>query len=227
MDRKTSLINTLKWYDHLVNKLRIRYMVCTRDYYYIELDCETSTKMCKKIKQELEKKCDKKHRFQVVTLSIQGHKDTSNKDFLHRNALIVDHKKKEFERFEPNGSMPYDSTIDEILNTDFRTDFGLHGYIYIKPEDYCPRLGPQKTLRGTKLVSSCSIWALWYIEQRLSNPDKDKYDIVDEVLSHGPEYTMQIVENYIEELNDLNIIVNMPLQLQAYKTHLKEKRNKK
>lgn len=83
MDRKPSLINTMKWYDHLVNKLRVKYMTCTRDYYYIELDCEASSKTCKKVKQELEKKCEKKHRFQVVTLSIQGHKDTSNKNFQH------------------------------------------------------------------------------------------------------------------------------------------------
>lgn len=225
MDRKTSLLNTMKWYDHVVNELRIRYMTCTRDYYYIELDC-VSTKECKKKKQELEKKCEKKHRFQVVTLSIQGHKESNgtSKDFQHRNALIVDHKTKEYERFEPNGSMPYDSFIDDILDTDFRRDFELDGYTYIKPIDFCPKLGPQQQLRGTKLISSCVIWSLWYIEERLSDPDRSRQDIVETVVNKGPEYAIKIVEDYIEKLNKLNIIVNVPLQLQAYNDHVKVKK---
>jgi hypothetical protein len=207
----------MKWYEHIVNKLRVKYMTCTRDYYYIELDCESVSKTCKKVKQELEKKCEKKHRFQVITLSIQGHKDKSNKDFQHRNALIVDHKKKEFERFEPNGSMPYDSTIDGILDTDFRNDFGLEGYSYIKPLDFCPKIGPQQKLRGTKMISSCIIWSLWYIEQRLSNPEKERFKIVEEVIEGGKEYALKTVEDYIERMNELDIIVNVPLQLQVYK----------
>lgn len=65
------------------------------------------------------------------------------------------------------------------------------------------------------------------MEQRLSNPEKGRDTIVNEVIAEGPEHAMKIVEVYIDELNDLNIIVNVPLQLQAYKEHVKEQKHKK
>lgn len=85
MDRKTSLLNTKKWYDYIINKLHMKNKVCARDYYYIELDCEGNKTQCKMKKSEKERTCKLNVRYHIVTVSIHG--EGLKKDFNHRNAI--------------------------------------------------------------------------------------------------------------------------------------------
>lgn len=89
--------------------------------------------------------------------------------------------------------------------------------------DFCPRVGPQQMLKGTKLISSCVIWSLWYIEQRLTNLEETREDIIDKVVSKDSKFATRIVEDYIEKLNEMDILVNVNLQLTSYREHKKEK----
>lgn len=221
MDRKTSLLNTKKWYDYIINKLHMKNKVCARDYYYIELDCDGNRTQCKLRKREKERTCKLNVRYHIVTLSIHG--EGLKKDFNHRNTIVIDNVRKEYERFEPNGHMPYDAIIDNIMENDFRGDFALKDYRYIPSIDFCPRVGPQQMLKGTKLINSCVIWSLWYIEQRLTNLDETRKDIIEKVVSKDSKFATKIVEDYIEKLNEMDILVNVNLQLTSYREHKKEK----
>jgi hypothetical protein len=100
----------LKW---LQEKFKYRHDICANHHFKININCKeglikdsTSPLVVCKKKTEFMKgnaRCTKEHRFSIVNLSIST--DMKNKDAKHANAVIIDHYRKEYERFEPNGSL--------------------------------------------------------------------------------------------------------------------------
>jgi hypothetical protein len=88
----------------------------------------------------------------------------------------------------------------------------LIDYTFIKPNDFCPKKGPQTKLKGTKLSGSCIVWSMWYTEQRLLHPDKEKSKIINEILEKSDQDAYKLIEKYIKRLNKEKIIVNDIIQ---------------
>lgn len=123
------------------------------------------------------RKCiDKKAQFIIIPLGIEMKEGT------HANYLIYDIEKHTVERFEPHGaSVPpglnYNpNLLDEILENRFIiVDPAIK---YIKPKDFLPKIGFQlmdiyenKKKKIGDPGGFCALWAIWYVDMRLTNRD--------------------------------------------------------
>jgi hypothetical protein len=107
------------------------------------------------------------------------------------NAFVVDMKNHTVERFEPWGKY---SDMDIIMDSWFRHWAKEHQLVYIAPTDFCPKEGPQLLQErynsaatdpngfASRYSRSCSVWSLWYMDQRLRNPDVMPRQIITNML---------------------------------------------
>jgi DNA-binding protein HU-beta len=200
--------NSINWIETIIKRNEVK-NVCVGNIAIIHLDC---TRTCKKLSIEHTTKCNKKARYDAVILSIRTLKALGKRSG-HRNAVLVDHGMKTYERFEPYGSYSsIDDVVDFAMEHDFRDIFNLHNYTYIPPSNFCPRLGPQKYVKGTHFSKTCAFWSLWYLEERLINPDKSQSQILQELLKHfdqnGPNYAVDFIQSYIDKLNRHNVYIH-------------------
>lgn len=142
----------------------------------------------------------------MLTINVQKKGRVSH----HRNAVLVDHAERTYERFEPHGGN--ESRYDDVMEREFREIFGLHGYTYIPPSSFCPSFGPQKYVKGSYYSGTCVFWSLWYLEQRLVHPDKTQSQILDELLTQfkekGQEYAVEFIKDYIDKINQHKIYIH-------------------
>jgi hypothetical protein len=123
-------------------------------------------------------KCENK-RFIVMPFIM-----SCSRNSVHVNLLIYDSKNKSMERFEPNGSMSnpcYNVGIDMNIQKIFSRKFGKNFiHQYYKPLDFCPEINFQKIAysedEGGKF---CGVWASWYADLRLLNPDINRKELVE------------------------------------------------
>lgn len=110
----------------------------------------------------------------------------------HTNALIIDRERREYERFEPHGhflaSPEEDRKVNYVLenNKDLKGAFGLHGYRYISPFDFCPSRGPQilsKEKECPDVRGFCPTWSLYYMLQRILNPRWSREAVLKHVMT--------------------------------------------
>ena len=98
----------------------------------------------------------------------------------HYNALLVDHRRKLVQRFEPHGSRFYGPEgttdfIDTIAPIALARLFP--GYRYEGPSSTCPTLGPQSMSAETEGIPGgeeggyCVCWAFLFIILRMLNPN--------------------------------------------------------
>lgn len=118
---------------------------------------------------------EKINRFLIIPLGIEINEQS------HSGIIIYDKKKKIIERFEPSGccnpsGFNYNPTyLDNLLQNKFIL---LDNKIeYLSPEKYQPLVGFQKLgLYGKKTRIGdpngyCSVWSIWWAEQKLKNPE--------------------------------------------------------
>lgn len=132
-----------------------------------------------------------KSRFVILGLYINGLVLTESA--VHRNYLIIDKTKKTLERFEPNGlggnnilTRVYGiEALDEVLSNSTRE----HGYQYIPPQDFCPRIGPQllehyqnEAGERSDLGGFCTFWSIWYADRRLKYPDIPPKELIEKLI---------------------------------------------
>jgi ankyrin repeat protein len=130
-------------------------------------------------------KCNenKNIRFIVVPLGIEMREGS------HANYLLYDKNTKEIERFEPHGSTTppgfnYNpNLLDDILENKFY-EFNEE-LKYIRPKDYLPKVGFQlldvyetKKKRIGDPSGFCALWALWYVDMRISHKNISRNDLV-------------------------------------------------
>jgi glutaredoxin len=105
----------------------------------------------------------------------------------HSNFLIYDKSSLSLERFEPHGAYGYDTT--ECLNSQLM-DISIKELfeIYLQkpitfyiPVQFCPIEGYQtiQEMENLSKVGFCSAWSIWYADLRLSNPDKERREVID------------------------------------------------
>lgn len=163
--------------------------------------------------------CASNHRFSIINLSINS--NLVGKDGLHANAIIVDHVRKEYERFEPRGALPEprESIVNDIMDKEFRAYFSLQGYTYISPSSFCPLVGrierkkkksklsmakpygPQSWAKKGDVKGTCIFWSLYYIEQRLLHPELSRNDFMHLLMQKTPEDLTRIIRNFIVKIH--------------------------
>ena len=225
-----SVENSIIWLNNIISRNNLQ-NICVGNAAVLHLNCHF---FCVKQKLEVVAKCDTNLRYHAVMLSIHRQKHDGEHG-RHRNAVLVDNELKTFERFEPNGSFSeLDEVVDSVMELEFREKFMLEGYTYIPPNHYCPRFGPQKHVKGTNLSGTCIFWSLWYVEQRLLNPEKSQSDIVNELLRRfdelGPDYAVDFIQSYIDKINRQNVYLHGKYSTPNYtqpKAQVKTKRTSK
>jgi len=126
-------------------------------------------------------------RFFIVPIGIEL--NINDNLYYHSNSLIFDFQNMEVERFEPYGcdSPPdfnykpnlLDNALINILD-DNHLDFK-----YIPPHDYLSKIGFQKKeiseLKNDYIGDPdgfCSLWCIWWIDIRITNPDIIRTNLV-------------------------------------------------
>ena len=147
-------------------------------------------------------------RFALVFLTLVF--DTT----LHANLLLYDFKNMTIERFEPYGNYNVVSPIlDDILEEELTWSTGLK---YIRPGDYLPIAGFQtisdeNNVRNQKagdFGGFCLAWCLWYLENRLKNPEVSPKTLVEKLINMMSRMDIKFVEyirNYSTKINEKRI----------------------
>ena len=112
----------------------------------------------------------------------------------HANYILFDKKQKTLERFESFGKVDssclanpkMDKKIEELFKENLKnTEY--ENFTYKKPLSFLPEDNVQtiqeeesrwKNVRGKNPVGFCSVWSLWYIDLRTSNPDADPLTLI-------------------------------------------------
>lgn len=205
---KESVENSIYWIETIIKRNQLS-NVCTGNAAVIHLDC---TKSCEQEYFRHTTNCNNDARYDAVMLSIYKVKALGKKSG-HRNAVLVDHSLRTYERFEPHGSSSsHDNVLDHFMEKDFRVAFKLDKYTYIPPSNFCPSFGPQKYVSGTHFSGTCIFWSLWYLEQRLMNPEKEQSQILKELINHfeknGPDYAVSFIKSYVDKINRQNVYIH-------------------
>ena len=111
----------------------------------------------------------------------------------HSNFLIYDSKRKELERFEPNGFISdncfnppnLEEKLADLLNSNVQVDMVKKVYA---PLSFCPRISFQSLQHREreKQIGDpggfCAAWIMWYADTRLENPNKTRKQVVEMAL---------------------------------------------
>ncbi len=162
--------------------------------------------------------------FLIIPLGI----DTSNGS--HANILIIDNKNKSIERFEPNGKNSprgfyyNQDLLDNLLKNKFNELFP--DYNYYSPNDYLPTIGFQiletqedKCKKIGDPNGFCAVWCIWWIEQRITNPDIKSSVLAEELIKHIKfanisfkkiirNFSIKIVQLRDKYLENINLDIN-------------------
>ncbi len=141
----------------------------------------------------------------------------------HANIIIYDKKTGIFERFDPYGNVPYLNTkqLDKMLETMFKKFFEKekHKFVYYSPEkllngasfQILSNDGNSYTKKLGDPIGYCLAWTLWYLEQRINNPDINPKQLIkklySEILFYGKNDKdnafINYIRNYATVLDDM------------------------
>ena len=146
--------------------------------------------------------------------------------FGHANYLLFDRVKKTLERFESFGKVTdsclSNPNVDREIEKLFREKLSTYakeyaGFRYVKPSEIFPDHNIQSIQesetewenRKTSCnpVGFCSVWSIWYIELRVSNPDIEPKKLIRETIDNLlKEYgsLTNFIRNYSLKLVDLH-----------------------
>jgi hypothetical protein len=185
---------------YLLEKYKDTGNICvnTQDIKYLELikigdKFQNNDKLWKYINDvclDKRKKTPKPKRFILIPMSLRE-KNNGNGHF---NFIIYDTKRKELERFEPNGAIgifpEYGASLDDDLFNLFKEKTGEKNVKYFEPAKFLPNICFQSSQafeddarEDIGLQGTCVLWSIWYADLRLSNPDTDREKLVNETWS--------------------------------------------
>ncbi len=151
----------------------------------------------------------KNNEIRFIAISLHLHSCYYSKKGGHANILLLDKKKSEIERFEPNGKIAsvdeqwYNSpSLDNALHVFFKDNFKIK---YIPPKKFMPDDGPQYCQTKENKINDkvdpsgyCVAWTTLYVELRVSKPTKKRSTIVKEMNNISKDLT-----SYIRDYSDV------------------------
>ncbi len=122
-------------------------------------------------------------RFIISLISLRNDKTG------HANAILYDKSTNEMERFDPHGAWELSKYKLKELDAQIKADFDVRRYLlpakvkYFRPDQYCPKIPIFQRTQGLEPPGmdprgTCSVWRLWYLDMRLSNPNVPRQDAV-------------------------------------------------
>src|SRR5215217_2558544 len=103
---------------YLQNRFKYRPDECAIHHFKIFINCDKNMTCNKKEEMMTDTAhfCALNHRFQIVNLSIAS--DLPGRDGHHANSVIIDHQRKEYERFEPIRALPppREDIVNDVLS---------------------------------------------------------------------------------------------------------------
>lgn len=167
--------------------------------------------------------------YSVVVIDVYVFDKTS----AHANLLLVNKKTSpwEIERFEPHGNFnktrndgilnemsdKFDIVMEEWLALNLKP---YHAdYVYKKPIDVCPLLGPQsRSEEVSPLNGFCQTWTYFYLDARLSNPEMTGTDVLKELYTYEPTDLFEMIQDYVLYVRETQV----PESYIKYRKILKE-----
>ena len=120
----------------------------------------------------------------------------------HMNAVLINMRGEEVERFEPHGIIRagwlWYEPIDVWFATEFMDRARLSLFTYLPPILICPERGPQ-AISGQRNVGRsgfCIAWSFMYFHMRLVNPYILPSDLIRYLLSRTPEDLYDCIVRY-------------------------------
>ena len=172
---------------------------------YVHNNISTKIKSCMK----------NKTRFIIIPIQLTY---ITRKSY-HANMLIYDKKTKTAERYEPHGlptELQYTDKVNSNLIDKSIREFLLDKKLIDRGEDYfgplnmCPnweswksgKMGHQKLqeLERKGFSGSCATWVIWYTDYRLSNPNLERDEAMEQSFKHlrdsSPSFTEFITKYF-------------------------------
>lgn len=130
---------------------------------------------------------DNNARFAIGTITLVSNNQA------HANSFVYDIEENAVELFEPHGTSAW--TFPEYVK-ELKDQFEKIGITkFYEPNNFCPLVSFQLLQHGeghkldTDPSGFCQAWSHWWIEHRLSNPDKTRHELVEETLRDIKELT--------------------------------------
>jgi hypothetical protein len=105
----------------------------------------------------------------------------------HMNMLIIDPNRETFEHFEPHGAKFYSGGKSKLINTEIERatrqlcQEWFPGYAYIPRDDATNfQVILNRTFAESKHGGTCAIWSIWYAYLRLSHPEFERTNIIEQ-----------------------------------------------
>lgn len=136
----------------------------------------------------------------------------------HANIILIDTKKRTIERFDPYGETPYlnSNEMDDYFEMSFKKMHPIEDFKYIRPRDYFGGVGFQIISDDSNIINRklgdplgyCLAWTLWYLEERLTNPDLEPSEIIKRGMQKINENNKQtkfidFIRDYSKTLDDM------------------------
>lgn len=163
--------------------------VCLSKIVYLKLDQEKY--LCDIYYEDILRVCKPTENWELIVITIDI------EDEAHANTLLINHKLRIVEHFDPFGSESIiycDKSIRKWIKEYY------NNYFIVKPEDICP-VGPQNVLGG----GTCYMWSLLYFYLRLRCSKTDPSVLTEALLSLPRQELIDLLVRfgcYIIEIGD-------------------------
>jgi hypothetical protein len=159
--------------------------------------------------------CNK--RFVIIPLLLA----MENVPIGHANMLIIDKIDGTVEHFEPYGSSP-GNILSFFTHKDRKLSvykylkeiFNDIGYAYLSPSQTCPLIGPQMVEEFMchelmipqikNKIGMCLLWSLFYIHLRLSNPDLEPIELINNSVKSMGTDLCKFIKGYAQTILEMS-----------------------
>jgi hypothetical protein len=148
----------------------------------------------------------------------------------HANMLIVDKVDGTVEHFEPHGKLLGNilGSISSFFNLNggtnlygyFKELFNSIGYAYLSPNQTCPLIGPQMIEELVlchelmipqikNKIGMCMIWSLFYAHLRLTYPDAEPVELINNALKNMGTDLCKFIKGYAQTIIEMSKKYNL------------------
>jgi hypothetical protein len=208
-----------EWLQDLVNTQHFHPSICPTQKFRISQPNPANPRLTldKASVSQLSAACARESNVLLVPVSLRLWTEdrVTNKPrmWAHTNMMLVDHRKRRIELFEPHGYASHNAVLEERVRAFIRQHAAKAlrlgaGYTFATPYDECPtQPGPQSSPNKTKQSEAirpcknqggyCRAYSCIYAHLHLLAPDAEPRDTLDALLALGPLPNQDLVLRYV------------------------------